>query len=139
MAVQRPDPARPVRSPRSGWRSSVDAENEGEVKGVGAVGQGLFELAVDAESLHGRGEVAGGCQVRRFSGRGQRTARWSPCRRPHLLAAAQRPHLTKRILCHTYGQRRVGCAVGDCRCACRYSDESAFEKVKVCGGCLWGG
>ncbi|MEH0549082.1 hypothetical protein QA802_40285 [Streptomyces sp. B21-105] len=38
----------------------VDAENEGEVKGVGGVGQGFFELAVDVESLQGRGEVAGG-------------------------------------------------------------------------------
>jgi hypothetical protein len=38
----------------------VDAEDEREVEGVGAVGQGSFELAVDAEPFQGRGEVARG-------------------------------------------------------------------------------
>lgn len=38
----------------------VDVEDEGEVERVGAVGEGLFELAVDAESYEGGGEVASG-------------------------------------------------------------------------------
>jgi hypothetical protein len=38
----------------------VDAENQGQVEWVGSVDQGFFGLAVDTESLQGRGEVAGG-------------------------------------------------------------------------------
>ncbi|MCX4869502.1 hypothetical protein OIC43_42335 [Streptomyces sp. NBC_00825] len=35
----------------------VDAEDEGEVEPVGAVGEGLFELTVDAEPCQSGGEV----------------------------------------------------------------------------------
>lgn len=98
--------------------------------------------------LLGRRGVLPECEARNVGWTAARSAAFpaegserpaGPCRRPHLLAEAQRPHLTQRILCHTYGQRRVGCAVGDFLCACLYSVESAFEKVQVCGGCLWGG
>jgi hypothetical protein len=36
----------------------VDAEHGGEVQGVGAVGEGFFELPVDAEPFEGGGEAA---------------------------------------------------------------------------------
>ncbi len=38
----------------------IDAEDGGQVQWVGAVGQGFFELAVDAETFQGRGQTAQG-------------------------------------------------------------------------------
>lgn len=38
----------------------VDSEDERKVERVGAVGEGFFELAVDAEPFECSGEVAGG-------------------------------------------------------------------------------
>ncbi|MGW3625548.1 hypothetical protein [Streptomyces sp. NPDC000880] len=49
----------------------VDAEDESEVERVGAVGEGLFELAVDAESFEGGGEVAGGPGGPELAGRAE--------------------------------------------------------------------
>ncbi|MFJ9662067.1 hypothetical protein ACIRPR_29360 [Streptomyces griseoflavus] len=43
----------------------VDAEDECEVEGVGAVSEGLFKLAVDPEPFEGGGEV--GLPVRSVS------------------------------------------------------------------------
>ncbi|MFV5998856.1 hypothetical protein ACNPQM_42690 [Streptomyces sp. NPDC056231] len=53
----------------------VDAEDEREVERVGAVGEGLFEVTVNAEPLQGGGEVAVGP-----GGPGCRTNREIPVR-----------------------------------------------------------
>ncbi|AGP61497.1 hypothetical protein M271_50710 [Streptomyces rapamycinicus NRRL 5491] len=73
----------------------IDSEDEREVEWVGAVGEGLFELSVDAEPFQGGGEVAGCPGGPEFAGRaefdavfwvvsrwglavfGQRLRRWS--------------------------------------------------------------
>src|SRR5271166_6835967 len=47
-----------VRRWRSEWRWCLDSEHGGQVQGVGAVGEGFLELAVDSQALEGGGETA---------------------------------------------------------------------------------
>src|SRR5437762_789235 len=59
----------------------VEAEHSGQVEGVGAAGEGFFELTVGVQALKGGGEAAAGLVAAGWSGWRRFRGRW-PVRTP---------------------------------------------------------